>query len=67
MATYDEAEREKERERDRAFEFVVWGFTDRRSWIPSAFPGYDDATLFDRDLLPKPAYSVLQDRLRLRR
>ena len=26
---------------------VVWGFTDRESWIPNAFPGWGAATLLD--------------------
>lgn len=35
---------------------VVWGFTDRYSWIPSFSPGYGNATMFDGSFLPKPAY-----------
>jgi endo-1,4-beta-xylanase len=36
---------------------VMWGFTDRSSWIPSVFPGQGDALLFDNNFQPKPAYN----------
>jgi endo-1,4-beta-xylanase len=40
--------------------FVVWGFTDRYSWIGGPFvPGQGGATLFDTALHPKPAYLAL--------
>lgn len=39
---------------------VLWGFTDRHSWIPSFFPGWGSALIFDRDYRPKPAYYALQ-------
>jgi endo-1,4-beta-xylanase len=39
--------------------FVIWGFTDRYTWIPS-FTGHPDAPLiFDESYHPKPAYSAL--------
>ena len=41
--------------------YVMWGFTDRHSWIPSVFAGYADATIYDADIEPKPAYWALQD------
>lgn len=43
--------------------FVMWGLTDRYSWIPSFFPTMDDALILDRDYAPKPAYFALRDRL----
>lgn len=43
--------------------FVVWGVTDRASWIPSTFPGQGDALLFDRDFVRKPAYTAINDLL----
>jgi endo-1,4-beta-xylanase len=43
--------------------FVVWGFTDRYSWIPSFFPGYGAADLFDVNYDPKLAYKGLADAL----
>lgn len=42
---------------------VVWGFTDRSSWIPSVFPGQGDALLFDRNFSPKLAYTAVNDLL----
>lgn len=39
--------------------FVMWGFTDRYSWIPSANPGYGSALIFDESYNPKPAYYAL--------
>jgi endo-1,4-beta-xylanase len=41
--------------------FVVWGFTDRYSWIPLFFPGYGSADLFDGKYRKKPAYQGLVD------
>lgn len=40
---------------------VMWGFTDRSSWIPIFFKGQGDALIFDRDYKPKPAYFALED------
>ena len=40
---------------------VMWGFTDRSSWIPIFFKGQGDALIFDRDYKPKPAYYALED------
>ena len=40
--------------------FVSWGFTDKVSWIPSAFPGYGAALPFDQNYNPKPAYFGLR-------
>jgi endo-1,4-beta-xylanase len=39
--------------------FVLWGFTDRYSWIPHAFPGYGGGLIFDESYKPKPAYYAL--------
>jgi len=36
--------------------FVMWGFTDRYSWIPGFFSGYGSALIFDEHYNPKPAY-----------
>jgi endo-1,4-beta-xylanase len=43
--------------------FVMWGFTDKYSWVPNAAPGYGDATIFDTNFTPKPAYQGLKDAL----
>ena len=39
---------------------VMWGFTDRASWIPGTFPGFGDALLFDANFNPKPAYNAVR-------
>ena len=41
--------------------FVLWGFTDRYSWIPEYFPGYGAGLIFDESYRPKPAYYALVD------
>jgi endo-1,4-beta-xylanase len=39
--------------------FTVWGLSDQDSWVPSTFPEYDFAHLFDKDLKPKPDYTAM--------
>jgi endo-1,4-beta-xylanase len=41
--------------------FLLWGFTDKYSWIPSTFPGWGDALIFDANYQPKPAYFALRE------
>jgi endo-1,4-beta-xylanase len=41
--------------------FVLWGFTDRHSWIPSHFPGWGSALILDESYQPKLAYAALGD------
>lgn len=43
--------------------FMLWGFTDRHSWIPSYFPGLGAATPLDEALQPKPAWQALRHAL----
>ncbi|WP_081926907.1 endo-1,4-beta-xylanase [Pseudobacteroides cellulosolvens] len=43
--------------------FVVWGFTDKFSWIPSTFPGTGRGLIYDSNLNPKPAYNSLKEAL----
>ena len=38
---------------------VLWGFTDKHSWIPWANKGYGSALIFDESYQPKPAYNAL--------
>ncbi|MEM2029204.1 MAG: endo-1,4-beta-xylanase [Candidatus Bathyarchaeia archaeon] len=35
---------------------MMWGFTDKYSWIPIYFSGYGAALIFDESYMPKPAY-----------
>jgi endo-1,4-beta-xylanase len=49
----------------RCISFTVWGFGDANSWIPGFFTGEGYATLYDVDLNKKPAYTALQQDLRL--
>jgi endo-1,4-beta-xylanase len=43
---------------------TTWGFTDKYSWIPAAFPGYGRALPRDANFAPKPAYNSLRDALK---
>lgn len=43
---------------------VVYGSDDTTSWIPSTYPGYGAATLFDANFQPKPAYTSVMNTLR---
>lgn len=38
--------------------FVVWGYTDRYSWVPGFFEGEGAANLLDENFQPKPAYQA---------
>jgi endo-1,4-beta-xylanase len=40
--------------------FVLWGFTDRHSWIPWFRPGWGSALIFDESYRPKPAYDAMR-------
>ena len=39
--------------------FTVWGLSDLDSWVPSTFPEYDYAHLFDSQLKPKADYLAM--------
>jgi endo-1,4-beta-xylanase len=41
--------------------FVMWGFTDKYSWIPTTFNGFGDALIFDANFQPKPAHTALRE------
>jgi endo-1,4-beta-xylanase len=43
--------------------FTMWGFTDAHSWIPTFFPGTDNALIFDKYYNPKPAFVALREEL----
>jgi endo-1,4-beta-xylanase len=38
---------------------LTWGVSDANSWIPSAFPGFGSALLFDQQFLAKPAVAAV--------
>ena len=40
---------------------VLWGFTDRHSWIPGFRDGWGAALPLDADYQPKPAYEAIAD------
>ena len=42
---------------------LVWGFTDKYSWIPGEFPDAGDALIFDNAYKPKPALTALRESL----
>jgi endo-1,4-beta-xylanase len=44
--------------------FVLWGFTDKYSWVPGTFPGYGSALIFDEVYEPKLAYYAMSDVLK---
>lgn len=39
---------------------VMWGFSDKESWIPAAVPGWGDALPLDVNYQPKPAYNAMR-------
>lgn len=39
--------------------FIMWGFTDRHTWIPDATGHRDAPLIFDEEYRPKPAYFAL--------
>lgn len=43
--------------------FVMWGFTDKYSWISQFFAGQGSATIMDSQYGQKPAYMALNDYL----
>ena len=46
--------------------FVMWGMTDKYSWIPVSNEGYGSALIFDEEYKPKPAYLALLDALKIK-
>lgn len=43
---------------------VLWGVSDRESWVPSTFSGQGAALLFDESYAAKPAYAAVQSALK---
>jgi endo-1,4-beta-xylanase len=48
---------------ERCVGVTVATYTDKYSWVPGTFEGYDDAHLWDKNLSPKPAYDALIEAL----
>ncbi len=44
---------------DKANNFTTWGMTDKYSWIPGFFTGYDESLPFDEFYQGKPAYDEI--------
>jgi endo-1,4-beta-xylanase len=42
---------------------TLWGVSDRHSWVPGFFHGWDQALVLDAEYRPKPAYHALLKRL----
>jgi endo-1,4-beta-xylanase len=42
---------------------TISGLTDKFSWIPSTFPGYGAALIYDENYKEKPAYNAVKDAL----
>ena len=52
------------RQADNCPAFVLWGFTDKYSWVPHFFKGFGQALLFDKEYEKKPAYQALIETLK---
>ncbi len=52
-------------EADNCTAFVLWGFTDKYSWVPGQFSGWGAALIFDALYQPKLAYTRLAERLQM--
>jgi endo-1,4-beta-xylanase len=39
---------------------VLWGFTDKYTWVPGVFPGFGEPLIFNATYQAKPAYTALQ-------
>ncbi|HEX2959712.1 MAG TPA: endo-1,4-beta-xylanase [Chitinispirillaceae bacterium] len=44
--------------------FMIWGFTDKHSWVPGTFKGTGDALIYSNTYQPKPAYAEMLDVLK---
>jgi endo-1,4-beta-xylanase len=39
---------------------VLWGFTDKYTWVPGVFPGFGDPLIYTASYQAKPAYTAMQ-------
>lgn len=44
--------------------FIVWGLTDKDSWVPGTFPGYGSPCLYDSAMNKKPVYQAIKETLK---
>lgn len=42
---------------------TTWNYSDAESWIPGEFPGFGEASIYDAELRPKPAYERIRQLL----
>lgn len=47
--------------------FIIWGISDKNSWVPRAFGGYGDALPFDAQYNAKPFYKDMIEMIRKHR
>lgn len=43
---------------------ILWGYTDKHSWVPSTFPGKGNALVYDKDVKQKPVYKAIYKQLK---
>ncbi|MBP5451148.1 MAG: endo-1,4-beta-xylanase [Treponema sp.] len=44
--------------------FIVWGLSDKDTWVPGTFPGYGSPCLYDRAMNKKPVYQAIKETLK---
>ena len=44
--------------------FIVWGLSDRDTWVPGTFPGYGNPCIYDNAMNKKPLYQAIKDTLK---
>ncbi len=44
--------------------FIVWGLSDRDTWVPGTFPGYGNPCIYDNTYTKKPLYQAIKDTLK---
>lgn len=43
---------------------TFWGMSDKYSWVPTEFPDYGEALLWDKNFKAKPAYTAVEEALK---
>lgn len=44
--------------------FIVWGLSDKDTWVPGTFPGYGSPCIYDKAMNKKPLYQAIKDTLK---